>query len=48
MENNFFDSEIRNILEKIDKEVKFILGQDYQKIIKKIEEDKKKLEFLIN
>jgi tetrahydromethanopterin S-methyltransferase subunit G len=45
---NFFDYETRELLNKIEEETKFILGKEYEKISKKIEEDKKKLSFLIN
>ena len=48
MENQNFDLETLGILKKIEEETKFILGKEYEKISKKIEEDKERLNFLIN
>jgi len=47
MENQF-DFETLEMLNKIEEETKFILGKEYEKISKKIEEDKERLNFLIN
>jgi len=48
MENNYFDRETAEMLEKIEQETKKILAGDYEKIEKEIEEERQDLEYLIN
>jgi len=48
MENQNFDLETLQILKKIEEEVKFILGKEYQKIEQEIKKDRECLQFLIN
>jgi len=45
---NQFDFETLKMLKKIEEETKFLLGKEYEKISKKIKEDKERLNFLIN
>jgi len=49
MENqNYFDRETAEMLEKIEQETKKILAKDYEKIEQEIKEERQDLEYLIN
>jgi hypothetical protein len=49
MENqNYFDYETRELLNKIEQETKKILAGDYEKIEQEIKEERQDLEYLIN
>jgi phosphoribosyl-ATP pyrophosphohydrolase len=45
---NYFDRETAEMLEKIEEETKKILAGDYEKIEQEIKEEVKDLEYLIN
>jgi hypothetical protein len=49
MENqNYFDRETAEMLEKIEQETKKMLAKDYEKIEQEIKEERQDLEYLIS